>query len=64
MESRGVEFILPKGGAWLSLSPPADADIYLARFADGAAVPLKQPAGGRAWSSASLPIGRAFRGGS
>ena len=44
--SGGVEFILPKGGAWLGLRQPADADIHLARFADGAAVPLKQPAGG------------------
>jgi hypothetical protein len=44
-ESRGVEFILPRGGAWLSLRPPADAGIYVGRFADGAAVPLKQPAG-------------------
>jgi hypothetical protein len=45
LESRGVEFILPDGGAWLSSRPPADAGIYLGRFADGAAVPLKQPAG-------------------
>jgi hypothetical protein len=43
--SGGVEFILPRGGAWLGLSRPADADIHLARFADGAAVPLGQPAG-------------------
>jgi hypothetical protein len=43
--SRGVEFILPRSGAWLSLRPPADAGIYLGRFADRAAVPLKQPAG-------------------
>jgi hypothetical protein len=49
LESRGVEFILPRGDAWLSLRPPADTSIYtsiyLGRFADGAAVPLKQPAG-------------------
>jgi hypothetical protein len=44
-ESSGVEFILPRGGAWLGLSRPADADIHLGRFADGETVPLKQPAG-------------------
>jgi hypothetical protein len=43
--SGGVEFILPRGGAWLGLSRPAAADIHLGRFADGETVPLKQPAG-------------------
>ena len=44
-ESRGVEFILPRGGAWLGLSRPADADIHLGRFADDETVRTKQPAG-------------------
>ena len=43
--ARGVEFILPTGGAWLSLRPAADTGIDLGRFADGATVPLKQPPG-------------------
>jgi hypothetical protein len=43
--SREVEFILSRGGAWLSLRPDADAGIYLGRFADGATVPLKRPDG-------------------
>ena len=43
--SAGVEFVLPRGGAWLGLSQPADADIHLGRFADEATVPLRQPAG-------------------
>ena len=43
--SAGVEFVLPRGGAWLGLSQPADADVHLGRFADEATVPLRQPAG-------------------
>ena len=46
-ESRGVEFLLPSGGAWLSVRPPAGAGIYLSHFADEAAVPLKQPPGAK-----------------
>jgi hypothetical protein len=46
-ESRGVEFLLPTGGAWLGLSTPADASIYLGRFADQTTVPLRRPAGAR-----------------
>jgi hypothetical protein len=41
--ARAVEFILPTGGAWLR--PAADTGIDLGRFADGEAVPLKQPPG-------------------
>jgi hypothetical protein len=43
--ARGVEFVLPTGGAWLNLRPATDTGIYLGRFADAAAVPLKQPPG-------------------
>jgi hypothetical protein len=45
-EARGVEFLLPTGGAWLGLSAPAGAGIYLGRF-DQANVPLGPPAGAR-----------------
>jgi hypothetical protein len=41
------EFNLPSGGAWLGLRPPADPAVYLGRFADGATVPLKRPAGAK-----------------
>ena len=44
-ESRGVEFLLPRGGAWLGLRSPADTSVYLGRFADEAAVPLRRPPG-------------------
>jgi hypothetical protein len=44
--SRGVEFLLPTGGAWLGLGPPAGTGIYLGRF-DRPRVPLRRPAGAR-----------------
>ena len=57
-ESRGVEFILPPGGAWLGLSRPVDADIHLGRFADGATVPLRLPAGAQGMAL-RIPLDRA-----
>ena len=45
-EARGIEFLLPTGGAWLGLSAPAGTGIYVGRF-DQANVPLGPPAGAR-----------------
>jgi hypothetical protein len=55
-QSGGVEFILPKGGAWLSLSPPAATAVYLRRFADGPGVPLEPPGGAPAGTGLELRI--------
>ena len=43
--SSEVEFVLPSGGAWLGLRPPAGASIYLGQFADVPGVPLRRPPG-------------------
>jgi hypothetical protein len=46
-EPGGVEFVLPTGGAWLSLSRPAGASVFLGRFGDETTVPLRRPVGAR-----------------
>ena len=46
-ESRGVELLLPPGGAWLGLSRAADTSVYLGRFADETTVPVRRPVGAK-----------------
>jgi hypothetical protein len=46
-EPHAVEFVLPPGGAWLSLSRPVGSSVFLGRFADETTVPITRPVGAR-----------------